>query len=49
MTNTQFLLRFDTIEEKIDFKVEATKQNKSMNQLLGELIKGYLRKVKKGN
>lgn len=47
MTNTQFLFRFETVQEKIDFKIEATKQNKSMNQLMGEQVARLLKETKK--
>lgn len=44
--DTLFSFRFDNAKQKLEFKIEAAKENKSMNQLLGELAKGYLREKK---
>lgn len=40
---TLFSFRFDSAEQKLEFKIQAAKENKSMNQLLGERVRGYLR------
>lgn len=47
MTNNQFLFRFKTLDEKNAFKIEATKLNKSMNGLLGEIVTRYLEEKQK--
>lgn len=44
--DTLFSFRFDSGEQKHEFKIEAAKENKSMNQLLGELARGYLKEKK---
>lgn len=44
--DTLFSFRFDSAEQKLEFKIEAAKENKSMNQVLGELARGYLERKK---
>lgn len=44
--DTRYTFRFPTRETRQNFKIVATTLNKSMNQLLGELVIDYLRKIK---
>ena len=46
--NINFLFRFPSDNSKRDFRVEAAKQNKSMNELLGDLVIRFLRDKKEG-
>lgn len=46
MTNNSYLFRFPTSEDKKNFKLVATNLNKTMNELLGELVTRYLREKK---
>jgi hypothetical protein len=43
---TQFLFRFPTKETRQAFKLQAVLADKSMNELLGELVVHYLKKKK---
>lgn len=42
-----FPFRFDDEKQKREFKVDAFNQDKSMNALLGELVRRYLSERKK--
>ena len=44
--DTRYTFRFPTRETRQKFKIVATTLDKSMNQLLGELVIDYLRKIK---
>lgn len=46
MKDREFPFRFPTLETKRQFKIVAATIDKSMNQLLGELVIDYLRKIK---
>ena len=46
MTNNQFLFRFKSLDEKA-FKILATQMNKSMNELLGEIVVQFILKETK--
>jgi plasmid stability protein len=45
--NINFLFRFPDDNTKRDFRVEAAKLNKSMNELLGDLVIQYLNREEK--
>lgn len=49
MTNNQFLFRFKDVAERQAFKLEAVKLNKSMNELLGEIVGRYLKETKRAS
>lgn len=49
MTTSVFSYRFPSEEIRREFKVCAFNQNKSMNELMGEIIVRYLRETKRAN
>lgn len=44
--NTDFMFRFRSGETKLGFRIAAAKQNKSMNELLNDIVTHYLEKNK---
>jgi hypothetical protein len=40
--NNTFLYRFETAEQKLEFKIAATIDKKSMNEVFGEFVARYL-------
>lgn len=44
---TQFLFRFPTMETRQAFKLQAVLANKSMTELLGDLVVRYLSEIEK--
>jgi hypothetical protein len=44
--NINFLFRFPDDNTKRDFRVEAAKLNKSMNELLGDLVIQFIKRKK---
>jgi plasmid stability protein len=44
--NTDFLVRFCNSETKLGLRIAAAKQNKSMNELLNDIVTHYLEKNK---
>ena len=49
MTNNQFLFRFKDIAQRQAFKLEAVKLNKSMNELLAEIVERYFKETKRAS
>ena len=49
MTNNQFLFRFKSLDEKNAFKIIATQMNKSMNELLGEIVIQFMEETKRAS
>lgn len=44
--STQFLFRFPDENVRREFKILAVSLNKSMNELLGEIVVRYLKEIK---
>ena len=44
--NINFVFRFPDADTKLDFRVAAAKLNKSMNELLGDIVIRYLEETK---
>lgn len=49
MTNNQFLFRFKDVAQRQAFKLEAVKLNKSMNELLAEIVERYFKETKRAS
>ena len=49
MNNNQFLFRFKDVAQRQAFKLEAVKLNKSMNELLGEIVDRYFKEIKRAS
>lgn len=47
--NTNFAFRFPDADTKLKFRVESAKLNKSMNELLGDLVTRFLSEQKKAS
>ena len=47
--NINFVFRFPDADTKLNFRVAAAKLNKSMNELLGEIVTRYLEETKRAS
>jgi hypothetical protein len=47
--NINFVFRFPDADTKLNFSVAAAKLNKSMNELLGEIVTRYLEETKRAS
>jgi hypothetical protein len=46
MTDNTYCFRFESAKQKQEFKIAATIENKSMNEILGEFVVRYLSEKK---